>query len=42
MAITEHDRKVGALLGLDPAMIAENSKAEEEWPTSSSTPMSRR
>jgi len=24
MAVTDHDRKVGALLGLDPAKIAEN------------------
>jgi hypothetical protein len=31
MAVTDHDRKVGFLLGLDPAKIAENrQRAEEE------------
>jgi hypothetical protein len=30
MAITEHDRKVGALLGLDPAKIAENRRQAAE------------
>jgi hypothetical protein len=30
MAISEHDRKVGALLGLDPARIAENRRLANE------------
>jgi hypothetical protein len=30
MAVTDHDRKVGALLGLDPARIAENRRKAEE------------
>ena len=42
MAITEHDRKVGALLGLDPARIAENRrKAEEESRARGTQPLSR-
>ena len=43
MAITEHDRKVGALLGLDPARIAENRrKAEEESRARGTQPLSRK
>jgi hypothetical protein len=42
MAIAEHDRKVGALLGLDPARIAENRrKAEEESRARGTQPLSR-
>jgi hypothetical protein len=42
MAITEHDRKVGALLGLDPARIAENRrKAEEESVARGTQPFSK-
>jgi hypothetical protein len=41
MAITEQDRKVGALLGLDPARIAENRKAEEESLARGTQPLSK-
>jgi hypothetical protein len=42
MAITEHDRKVGALLGLDPAKIAENRREAEEASLARGTqPLSR-
>ena len=42
MAITEHDRKVGALLGIDPARIAENRrKAQEESLARGTQPLSR-
>jgi hypothetical protein len=42
MAVTDHDRKVGALLGLDPARIAENRRqAEEEADVKGIPPLSR-
>jgi hypothetical protein len=42
MAVTDHDRKVGALLGLDPARIAENRRrAEEEADAKGIPPLSR-
>jgi hypothetical protein len=42
MAVTDHDRKVGALLGLDPAKIAENRhRAEEEADAQGIPPLSR-
>jgi hypothetical protein len=42
MGITEHDRRVGALLGLDPARIAENRrKAGEEAAAKGIKPLSR-
>jgi hypothetical protein len=42
MAVTDHDRKVGFLLGLDPAKIAENrQKAEEEAAAKGIPPLSR-
>ena len=41
-AITEYDRKLGALLGLDPARIAENRrKAQEEMDSPDIPPLSR-
>jgi hypothetical protein len=42
MAVTDHDRRVGALLGLDPARIAENRRrAEEEADAKGIPPLSR-
>jgi hypothetical protein len=42
MAVTDHDRKVGALIGLDPAKIAENRRrAEEEADAKGIPPLSR-
>jgi hypothetical protein len=42
MAITEHDRKVGALIGIDPARIAENRRqAQEESRAKGIQPLSR-
>ena len=42
MEITEHDRKVGALVGIDPAKIAENRrKAEENDDARGIQPLSR-
>ena len=41
-AITEHDRKVGALIGIDPAKIAENRRlAGEEADARGIPPLSR-
>ena len=42
MEVSDHDRKVGFLLGLDPAEIAENRRrAEEEADPKGIPPLSR-